>query len=421
MNLIRTVELSIWDLASHAFRSFLTGLGVVFGVGAVVAMMAVSEGASREALRQIEARGIDNIVIRSVRPSTDQSTENASTWNAASYGVTLDDMRHIRHDFDNVRSIVPVRRLRMSVYNKGKRSDIQVFATIPEFLQLSNSRVADPRGRFITDSDGENAVKACAIGIRAARTLFGFNDPLGQNVNIDGKYYHIVGLFENPFGSQMMGGYDLDNVIITHIEAANTLHGKMSTERKAGSFERVIVEADFLYIRVGDQEQIENTAGRLRTYLEKTHPQNDYEVQVPYELLKQREASQRISTIVMASIAAISLLVGGIGIMNIMMANIYERTKEIGTRRAVGAKKRDILTQFLVEAVVLTSLGGVLGVGLGVGLAEIVAIYAKMETVVTPISVIVSFGVSVCVGVIFGTYPAWKAANLDPITALRTE
>ena len=179
------------------------------------------------------------------------------------------------------------------------------------------------------------------------------------------------------------------------------------------------VEADFVYVRVDDLNYLENTADRIRTYLEETHEITDYTISVPYELLLTEKATQRVFTVVMGSIAAISLLVGGIGIMNIMLANIYERTKEIGTLRALGAPRRTILIQFLFEAITLTGLGGILGVGIGLLIAALIKHTADMPTIVTPLSVTVALTVSVLTGVVFGTHPAWKAASLSPIEALR--
>jgi putative ABC transport system permease protein len=418
----RTVQISGRDLISHAFRSALTALGVIFGVGAVIGMMAISEGARQQSISGIEALGIDNIVVHS-RKST--SGSNASTegsvYTAAAYGVTERDIAHIKKVFENVKLVVPVRDTRKSIYVQGKRSDINVFATTPEFIAMSKSRQWDSRGRFICDLDGASVNAVCVIGKTAARKVFQFHDPIDKDISIEGQPFRVIGVFENPQSVKMLGELDLNNQIFIHLETANAVFGKTSRQKSSGSVESTKVEADWLYINVIDKTQIENTAARLRTYLQTLHPLNDYEVQVPYELLKQKEATQLIFTIVMASIAAISLLVGGIGIMNIMMANIYERTKEIGTRRALGAKKRDILLQFLTESVLLTTIGGIVGVGLGVGMAHFVTHMANWPTEVTWMSIIISLGVSVIVGVIFGTYPAWKAANLDPITALRTE
>lgn len=420
MQVTRTIQIALSDLISHAFRSLLTALGVIFGVGAVIAMMAISEGAKKAQLADIEALGIDNIVIRSVQPQGGVVTAGNSQYSAFSYGITERDISHIKRVFENIRLVVPVRNTKQPIRKGGVVTDVHCFATVPIFLSFSNSHIAGMRGRFFTERDGELANPVCVVGKAAARTLFTYHDPLGQNLRIGGQIFRVIGVLDNPNESKILEVH-LNNQVYIHQRTAASLFGKTVREQKAGGGQTTRVDADFLFVGVSEVADIENTAARLRTYLAEVHKQKDYEVQVPFELLKQKEEMLRRAKIVMVSIAAISLLVGGIGIMNIMMANIYERTKEIGTRRALGARKLDILVQFLSESVLLTSFGGVMGVATGFGLAALVQYQYGMETVVTSLSVIVSLGVSVLVGVGFGTYPAWKAANLDPITALRTE
>jgi putative ABC transport system permease protein len=230
---------------------------------------------------------------------------------------------------------------------------------------------------------------------------------------------------ESPGGGRLGGQFDLNNVVCVSLETANSLWGGLSFWTGRDVAEKV--DCDFLYLAARDIAAIPATAGRLRTYLRSTHTQADYEVQVPYELLQSARKTQRIFTIVMTSIAAISLLVGGIGIMNIMLANIFERTREIGIRRALGARRRDILWQFLAESVLLTSIGGGLGAGLGVATAAAAEWLSRtggeagLTAIVTPESLAVALAVSVITGITFGTHPAWKAAQLDPLTALRHE
>lgn len=419
MRFSRTAQLALWDLSGHAFRSFMTGLGVMFGVGAVVAMMAVSEGASIEERRRIEAQGIDNITIRSVKPTEGAADQEGSRSTALEYGVTARDIRHIGRTFENVDFLAPVRDTRFTVYAHGKATDMRVFGVTPQFLSLSNSDMSE--GRFITPLDADRLAPVCVVGRTAARHLFRFNAPLGQTVTVGNAAFKVVGVLYNPHESRMLGNRNLNDQIYIPYSTAMSLFSTTARVRSAAGRENTKVEADWLYIRVRDREQIENTRARLESYLAMAHDARDYEIVVPYAELKQLRAAEATSKIVLASIAAIALLVGGIGIMNIMMANVYERIREIGTRRAIGAKKRDILLQFLLQAVLLTSLGGLIGITIGLGIAGGISRFAGMETQVTAMSVVLSFGVSVLVGVVFGTYPAWKAANLDPITALRTE
>jgi len=218
-----------------------------------------------------------------------------------------------------------------------------------------------------------------------------------------------VGLLNNPLRSKLAGQYDINNLVYVDYDTLLSIFNRDALK----------VVANYVYVQVNDLAYLKNTADRIRTYLAETHELPDYTISVPYELLLAEQATQRVFSVVMGSIAAISLLVGGIGIMNIMLANIYERTKEIGTLRALGAPRKTILTQFLFEAVTLTGLGGLLGVAIGFLIALLIKYSAGMPTIVTPGSVIVALTVSILTGIIFGTNPAWKAANLSPIEALR--
>lgn len=408
MNIMHTLESTFMSLATHLFRSVLAALGVVLGVGAVVGMLAIGEGARQEAMARIQAQGVDNIVLYSEMIENAEKLDSNVSEKYQKYGITTDDVVHFS-TFDNVAKVVPIVNMNREIFSAGYQTDIQLFATTAEFLDITRTQLADRRGRWLTDFDEQERKMVCVIGTDAARKLFGIEDPLGRDVTVYGAAFKIVGMLRNERQAQLAGKYEINNQIYIPYETAMSLYGR----------ELARVDADFVYLRVLDVKQLENTAARLRTYLGETHESRDYQISVPFELLQQEEATQRIFTVVMASIAAISLLVGGIGIMNIMLANIYERTKEIGTLRALGAKKHHILAQFLIESVALTGSGGTIGIFVGVGIAASVERFAGMHTDVTVISIIVSFTVSVLTGVIFGTYPAWKAANLSPIEALR--
>jgi len=405
MSLKYNIESTWLSLKHHAFRSLLAMLGVVLGVAAVVGMLSVSEGARQASIQRIEQQGVDNIILHSEKPTVNASGGE----NIFFYGISGGDITHFQTVLENVRSVVPIVQLRQTVYAAGKASDIILVGTTPEFLEISRSRNADSRGRWLTDSDTYLAEMFCSIGVDAARQMFGLDDPLGKTVNIYGATFKVIGLLENPLRSKLAGKHDINNMIFVDY---NTLMSIFNKDYQA-------VEADFVYVRVDDLNYLENTADRIRTYLEETHEITDYTISIPYELLLTEKATQRVFTVVMGSIAAISLLVGGIGIMNIMLANIYERTKEIGTLRALGAPRRTILIQFLFEAITLTGLGGILGVGIGLLIAALIKHTADMPTIVTPLSVTVALTVSVLTGVVFGTHPAWKAASLSPIEALR--
>jgi putative ABC transport system permease protein len=405
MSFIYNVESTWLSLKHHAFRSLLAMLGVVLGVAAVVGMLAVSEGARVESVERIQRQGVDNIILYSEEPQvTDTGGERIY-----SYGIRTEDIAHFSKVFDNVKKVVPVVELHRTIYADGKPTDVVLMGAGPGFLEISRSENADPRGRWISEMDGATASLVCSVGVDAARRLFGLEDPLGKSVAVYGSTFEVVGLLNNPLHSKLAGKHDINNLVYVDYETL------LSTFNR----DALTVVADYVYVQVADLAYLENTADRIRTYLAETHDLPDYTLSVPYELLLSEQATQRVFAVVMGSIAAISLLVGGIGIMNIMLANIYERTKEIGTLRALGAQRRTILTQFLFEAVTLTGVGGMLGVAIGFLIAALIRYFAGMPTIVTPGSVMVALTVSILTGIIFGTHPAWKAANLSPIEALR--
>jgi putative ABC transport system permease protein len=412
------------SLTRHLIRSLLATLGIVLGIAAVVAMLAIGEGGRREALRQIESQGVDNIILRSLKPAEGNVQQTSRSYTQR-FGLTQADLDHIVNVFENVRLLVPVMDVRRDILVGQQTTDIAAVATIPEFIEVTRCRLVDPRSRFIKASDGKVLDPVCVVGVKAARRLFGHQDPIGRTVVIGNVSFRVVGLMESPGGGRLAGQFELNNIVCMPIETGKSLWGGVTFRLGRGVAEQV--DYDFLYLAAKEIDAIPGTAGRLRTYLRVAHTQADYEVQVPYELLQSAQKTRRIFTIVMTSIAAISLLVGGIGIMNIMLANIFERTREIGVRRALGARKRDILFQFLTESVLLTSIGGGLGVGLGIATSAAAEAFSKMggdagiKAVVTPESLAVAIAVSVITGIIFGTHPAWRAAQLDPLTALRHE
>jgi len=412
------------SLTRHLVRSLLATLGIVLGIAAVVAMQAIGEGGRREALRQIESQGVDNVILRSIKPA-ESSVQQSSRSFTQRYGITQADFDHICAVFENVRLVVPVLDTKRDLYVGDKTTDIEAVATVPEFLEVTRCRLVDRRSRFIAETDGGVLDPVCVVGVKAARRLFGHLDPIGQSVAVGNVAFRVVGLMESPGGGRLAGQFDLNNLVVMPLATARSLWGGVSFRVGRGVAEQV--EYDFVYLAAKQIDAIPSTAGRLRAYLKSVHTQADYEVQVPYELLQSARKTRRIFTIVMTSIAAISLLVGGIGIMNIMLANIFERTREIGVRRALGARKRDILAQFLAESVLLTSIGGALGVGLGVATSAGAEWFSRLggdagiKVVVTPESLIVALAVAVATGITFGTHPAWKAAQLDPLAALRHE
>ena len=423
MMLVRDLfRLSLHNLLLHKVRSILTSLGVIFGVGSVIAMLAVSEGAKRSALAQIEAMGIDKIILFSKRPPLEgrsEGSENASVMER--YGLTERDLLHISR-MDNVERITGVFDARKKVLKGLQRTDLKLVGCDYRFLEDSSARIE--KGRWFSPVDFKNESNVCVIGKNVKRKLFsiGRTDIVGDTIRIENGVYRIVGILSNEYGTQYPEVGGQNDMILIPMATARAKFKDYTYQREGRQFKITRIAYDLFLVKVNDTSYIDNTSKRIAAYLEKVHDETrDWGMVVPLELLKQREQTQNIFTIVMGSIAGISLVVGGIGIMNIMLASVYERRKEIGTRRALGAQKADILLQFLIETVFLTSTGGVAGILLGVGIARTITYYSGMPTIYSLWSILLSLAISSLVGGIFGTYPAYKAAQQNPITVLRSE
>ena len=414
--------LALHNLLMHKVRSILTSLGVIFGVGSVIAMLAISEGAKRSALAQIEAMGIDRIIVFSKRPSlTGKSESSNSASMIERYGLTQRDRSHIER-MDNVDQVIGLLVVRKKILTGLTRTNLKLIGCDINFLNESPAFLE--KGRWFTPADFKNNVPVCVIGKNVRREMFELGDTnvVGEMLRVDDKVYRIIGIINNPYESQYpeIGGQN--DMILIPQTTGRAFYKDYAFYREGRSSKIIRVEFDLFLVKVNDTAYIDNTAKRLSGYLEKTHGEiADWGMVVPFELLKQQEQTQNIFTIVMGSIAGISLIVGGIGIMNIMLASVFERRKEIGTRRALGAQKSDILLQFLIETVFLTSLGGVIGIAVGVGIARTITYYSGMPTVYSWWSIGLSLVISSLVGVIFGTYPAYQAAQQNPITVLRSE
>jgi len=420
VNLFQTLFTAWRDLTLHKFRTVLATLGVIFGVSSVVAMLSISEGARRQSHDNIAALGVDNITVVSVKPTRLSENQSGNRGGLFHYGLTRRDLDHIRETFNGVQEAVGMRDMRSPLFStSGRELDVRVIATEPEFLHVTRSHMK--RGRFLHWLDAEDRKTVCVLGRDAARQLFRYEDPIGRSVQIASQWYRVVGILENPASLRVAGGQDVNSYVFLPLRTAQALGGDVSFTRKPGGWEAVRVELDGITVQVDSVASVEVLSRRMRNFLTRTHKDPDYEMMVPLELIRSAEKSQRIFSIVMASIAAISLLVGGIGIMNIMLANVTERRKEIGTRRALGARRIDIIGQFLVESATLTGLGGLAGVAVGYGLSEAVGRYAGWPVFVTPLSVMLGLVVSCGVGVVFGLWPAYQAARVRPIEALRSE
>ncbi|HEV2393560.1 MAG TPA: ABC transporter permease [Verrucomicrobiae bacterium] len=419
------MRLGIRSLWLHRLRSLLTVLGIVFGVCSVIAMLAIGEGASFEAQEQIKNLGSQNIIIRSVKPPEEQKVSDKGSENyVLQYGLTYPDVKRIRLTIPGVTVVLPARNIREYVWNISRRVDCEVVGTVPWYPQMRNHQVA--MGRFFTDTDMDGKASVCVLGAEMVPALFPLESPLGKHVRVGSEYYQVIGVME-PRGPEANADGSQDNTkaavhrMFIPLETAKLRFGEILLRRRSGSFAAERVQLHEATVKVASLEEVTGAADAIKEVLQRNHKKVDYEVIVPLELLRRAERTKEIFNIVLGSIAAISLLVGGIGIMNIMLASVTERTREIGIRRALGARRRDIILQFLVETVLLSGAGGILGVFLGLAIPFIVSHAAGMKTIVTVWSPFLAFSISAIVGVVFGLYPALRAANMDPVEALRHE
>ena len=417
--LSRNILLGIKNLTLHKLRSALTMLGVVFGVGSVIAMLAVGEGASTEALDQIRKLGSHNVLLYSQKAVEEQSQTNVRR-RLSVYGLLYDDEKRIRETFDSVRRTVPVKVIRKEGRLGTRSLELRIVGTTPEWFDLVQRPLMAGRRLVASDlSENKNSVVLTEYG---ARRLLATEQSLGSNLRLGGQYFEVVGIIQSESGqSGDLQTPDQEVDAYIPMSVARERYGDTVVQNQSGSRSRERVELHQMIVEVDEIANVEATAQGIERMLEQFHKKVDYRMSVPLALLRQTEATQRVFNIVLGSIAGISLLVGGIGIMNIMLASVTERTREIGVRRAIGAKRSQIVGQFLIETVVLSTIGGLIGTGIGVMIPTLITHFAGMPTRVPLYSVVLSLGISMGVGILFGIYPATRAARLDPIVALRHE
>jgi putative ABC transport system permease protein len=403
----------------HKLRSFLTILGVIFGVASVVAMLAVGEGAGRQAMEQIRKLGSNNIIITSMKPQEDeeQTTQHS---HMSIYGLFYDDVDRIRQSLKTVTQTVPVKVVRKEGRLGTRAMELRIVGTTPEwFLLVKRPMIA---GRHLLQRDLEGNANAVVLTEFGARKLLATQNTIGQSIRLGSGHYEVVGIVKSESGEA--GGLQTpDQEVDAYIPLKSAIErfGDVSIRRTSGSDVREKVELHQIIVEVADIKNVESAAEGINRMLELFHKKKDYRVSVPFALLRQAEQTQRTFNIVLGSIAGISLLVGGIGIMNIMLASVTERTREIGIRRAIGAKRKHIVRQFLIETIVLSTAGGFVGIILGISIPSVITRFSGMPTIITLWSLMLSVGISMGVGILFGLYPAIRAANLDPIIALRHE
>jgi putative ABC transport system permease protein len=417
--IVRNILLGIESILLHKLRSSLTMLGVVFGVGSVVAMLSVGEGASKEALSQIRKLGSTNIIISSVKSAEEEQTSTTHS-HMSIYGLTYEDHRRVAESFSNIKQTAPVKLMRKNSRLGERAMELRVVGTTPEWFDLVPRDII--AGRVILQLDQEKRAPVAVLTEFGARKILATEGVIGQTISIGGDEFEIIGIVKSESGQAgniQIPDQEID--VYIPLEVATRYFGDIFTKVTSGSFEREKVELHQIIVQTDETEHVEPTAAGIERMLERFHKKKDYVVSVPLALLKQAEATKRTFNVVLGSIAGISLLVGGIGIMNIMLASVTERTREIGIRRAIGAKRRQIISQFIIETVVLSTIGGLIGLGIGVLIPLVITYFSKMPTVITLESIVLPLFISAGIGIAFGVYPAVRAAKVDPIVALRHE
>ena len=398
------------NLLAQKTRSILTALGIIFGVGAVIAMLAIGAGARAESLRFIEELGVRNLLVES-RPAA--SDQELSQRRRSSPGLTERDVRILEGNVDSLETLSPRKGLHpAAVLPKPSKEMPELFGVRPSYALIHSWRLAE--GRAFTPQENEAGTAVCVLGEGAKVSLFGYGSALDKYVKVNDTWLRVIGSLQEQTASGSSLSQDPNQVIYTPLRTMQYRFFDVSGYLKD--------ELDGVDVRLKTGADSVESSKVVVAILNSTHHNTpDFTVTIPAELLAEKERSQAIFTYVMVAIAAISLLVGGIGIMNIVLATVLERTREIGIRRATGARRSDIVRQFLFESILISISGGVLGIGFGYFLAWLIAASAGWSTIVTPASIIIAFGVSAVVGLVFGIYPARKASRIDPIEALRYE
>jgi putative ABC transport system permease protein len=392
------VRLGVRSLMLHKLRSTLSILGVVFGVAAVVAMSSVGEGARRESLEQIGALGIDSITVR-----PGGGAEGAL--------LRLRDADAVAAVVPHLVGVAPVREAVLPAFADGRRFDAVAVGTTPGYEVAS--RLPLFAGRFLADLDLKDRKRVAVLGASVAAALFPFGEARGQRLRLGDDWYQVVGVLEARGSERSRPGpirtRDVNRAVFVPLPALDR-----GPDRRADGIDEIVM-------RVDGGDRVTASAEVVKSLLERTTGSSGFEVVVPREILRQRERTQRIFNVVTGAIAAISLVVGGIGIMNIMLASVAERTREVGVRRAIGATRRDVAAHFLVESSLLTSAGGLIGATLGIVGSLAIQRFAGWPTALSPAMLLAALLTALLVGIGFGFYPAWHAAQLEPMEALRHE
>jgi putative ABC transport system permease protein len=410
MQIEENIRVAIYGLRDHKFRSFLTMLGIIFGTASVITMVSIGEGAKKQAMAKYQDLGVSNIIIRD-KDLTDADLETVRT--KFSQGLSLDDTKAIGEIVPGVSDIAPQSEAKLDAMYEDKSSKATVIGVTPEISGILNYRIK--KGLFVNRDHYDRELKVCVLGANIARELFNYEDPIGKNIKLGDQWFEVTGvlqtkaLFTETVGE--LAARDLNNDVYIplstyskRIPKANPLNSELKQ----------------VTIKLENSERLIESAAVMKSIISRRHFNNDdFSIIIPYELMEQEKKESRIYNLLLASIAAISLIVGGIGIMNIMLASVLERTQEIGIRRAIGGRRSDIMGQFVTEAMAMSITGGLIGVFMGIVLSLGISLFTEVKTSLTLYSIFIAFGFSVMVGIFFGYLPAKRASELSPIESIR--
>ena len=412
MDYSENIRLAIGGLVEHKIRSFLTMLGIIFGVASVIAMLSIGEGAKREAIAKYQDLGVNNVIIREKKLSEAELEEVRAKF---SQGLSLKDADAILEIVPGVMKIASQAEISTEVKYTDKSVKSTIIGVTPNFLGMMNYKLG--RGEMISDHHYSLKLKVCVLGVGVSNSLFGYDDPIGKMIKVEDQWLEVVGVLESKaLFTETVGELAARDLNTDVYVPLSTFLNRFNRENAlTGQIQQITAQVD-------NSNKLVEASALIDEILKRHHFNNsDYNIVIPYELLKQEEKERQIYNFLLGAIAAISLLVGGIGIMNIMLATVMERTREIGTRRAIGARKSDIMSQFVTEAVAISIVGGIIGVFLGVALSLIVTLFTDVSTYIRIYSIFIAFTFSVIVGISFGYLPAKNAANLNPVDSMRYE
>lgn len=430
------IIIAIEAILANKVRSLLTALGIIFGVAAVISMLAIGNGAQQEILDQIKQVGVNNIIIKPLEQKTTtvdaENEDNSQEKSGYSPGLTMADYTAIGEILPTIEKMAPLVKQQVTGSRKGQLMNVSLEGVNSNYFDLFNITIRT--GANFTNIQENVGMAVCVIGDNIRARLFRDEDPVGQYLKCGSDWLKVIGVIERrdfaAAASDEVGIGSTDNKIYVPInsffrrikERYRINFSKMEEMIKSSSSESQVVvnQVDKLIVQVQNTQQLTASAEVIRRLLLRRHKNNlDFEVTVPELLLKQQQRTNTIFNIVLGAIAGISLVVGGIGIMNIMLASVWERIREIGTRQAIGATRKDIVVQFLAESTLISVIGGLVGIILGVLMAKLITTFADIKTIISPVSVFVAFGVSVSVGILFGLLPAKRASEQDPVESLR--